>query len=413
LRLKNHWKILIFLFMVTVLNYMDRQTLSVSSPIIQKEFGLNNEQLGLLFSAFYMSYAVSVALVGELIDRLSIRSAFVWIVTWWSVATMITAFSRSFWHLFGFRLLLGIGEAGLWPATAKLVSVTMRPQEKTLANSFYMAGGSLGLVIVQPLMIGLSLTFGWRMGFVVIGALSALWILAWLLWFTPAKEVELHRVAPVEVASGGTWISLLKTTRFWGFLLASFCGNTCLYFLINWLPSFLVQDRHFGFNLRLGGVLLIPFLGLDAGYLVSGFTVLSLSKKYPVLKVRRWILASAALLMVFALVCTPFASSDVLLVLVLFGTTFGMAVWNSNYLSGVEELSNVKPAAVAGVIGSVGALGGAITLWLIGFVSQLAGSFKPVFFLNAVLIVAGSIGILATETSKGPEGVVPKESGIG
>ena len=108
MRVKNHWKILIFLFLVTVLNYMDRQTLSVSSPLIQKEFSLDNERLGLLFSGFYISYAISVALIGELIDRISIRHAFFWIVTWWSAVTMLTAFSKGFWYLFGFRMLLGI-----------------------------------------------------------------------------------------------------------------------------------------------------------------------------------------------------------------------------------------------------------------------------------------------------------------
>lgn len=397
MKIQNHWKILMFLFLVTVLNYMDRQTLSVSSPLIQKEFHLDNEQLGLLFSGFYISYAVSVALIGELIDRMSIRSAFVWIVAWWSVATMITAFSKSFWYLFGFRMLLGFGEAGLWPATAKLVSVSMQAQEKTLANSFYMAGGSLGLVIVQPLMIGLSLAFGWRAGFVVIGALSILWIIAWLLWFKPTTEIELHRVKPVEKPSGANWRSLITTRRFWGLMLASFCGNTCLYFLMNWLPSFLVQDRHFAFNMKLGGVILIPFLGLDCGYMFSGFAVLGLSRRFPVLAVRRWVLALAGVLMAFALVCTPFTHSEITLVTVLFGTTFGMAVWNSNYLSGVEELSYAKPAAVAGVIGSIGAVGGAISQWLIGLVSQLAGNFSPVFFMVAVLIIAGSLGILLTE----------------
>jgi len=201
----------------------------------------------------------------------------------------------------------------------------------------------------------------------------------------------------VKEALGGDWTSLLRRKRFWGFMLASFCGNTCLYFLMNWLPSFLVQDRHFTFNLRLGGVMLVPFIGLDTGYMFSGFAVLRLAKTYPVLVVRRWALGLAAVLVGCALAYTPFTRSETMLVGVLFGTTFGMAVWNSNYLSGVEELSNVKPAAVAGVIGSVGALGGAISLWLIGLVSQLSGNFKSVFIMIGLLIVVGSFGILLTE----------------
>jgi predicted MFS family arabinose efflux permease len=394
--LKAHWKVLLFLFLATVLNYMDRQTLSVSSPLIQKEFSLSNEQLGLLFSAFFISYAVSVALIGEFIDRLSIRTAFICVVSWWSVATMLTAFSRNFWYLFGFRLLLGIGEAGLWPATARLVSLYMEAKDRTLANSFYMAGGSLGLVLIQPLMIWLSLAHGWRVGFFIIGALSSFWLLAWVLWFKPPAKSPVEVTGNVQ-ATPASWLPIVRSARFWGFMLASFCGNTTLYFLMNWLPTFLIQDRHFAYNLKLGGVILIPFLGLDAGYMISGFTVLRLSKSRPVLQVRRWAIGIAAVLTAAALIYTPFSKSQVVAVGALFATTFGMAVWNSNYLSGVEEISSAKPAAVAGVIGSIGAVGGAISLWLIGLLSELPGGFKSVFVMIGILILVGSLGILLTE----------------
>ncbi len=393
-----HGKILAFLFFATVLNYMDRQTLSAASPLIQKEFALSNEQLGLLFSAFYISYAVSVALIGEFIDRISIRTAFICVVTWWSVATMLTASSSTFWHLFGFRVLLGIGEAGLWPATARLVSLTMDANKKTLANSFYMAGGSFGLVIVQPLMIWLALDHGWRTGFFIIGGLSSFWLIAWVLWFRPpASEAAAAQAASTDRIGSMNWGPIVASRRFWGFMLASFCGNTCFYFLINWLPTFLIQDRHFNFDLKLGGVILIPYLGLDAGYMVSGFGVLYLALRRPVLQVRRWAIGIAALVMAAGLISTPFAESDALLVALLFITTFGMAVWNSNYLSGVQEISASKPAAVAGVVGSVGALGGAISLWLIGLMSQLPGGFTSVFIMIGGLIVVGSLGILLTE----------------
>ena len=395
--LKAHWKILLFLFLATVLNYMDRQTLSVSSPLIQKEFSLSNQQLGLLFSAFFISYAVSVALIGEFIDRLSIRTAFICVVSWWSIATMLTAFSKNFWYLFGFRMLLGIGEAGLWPATARLVSLYMEAKDRTLANSFYMAGGSLGLVLIQPLMIWLSLAHGWRVGFFIIGGLSSFWLLAWVLWFKPPAKPLVDETRDVESAAATSWYPIVRSARFWGFMLASFCGNTTLYFLMNWLPTFLIQDRHFVYNLKLGGVILIPFLGLDAGYMVSGFTVLRLSRNRPVLQVRRWALGLAAVLTASALIYTPFTQSQVVAVIALFATTFGMAVWNSNYLTGVEEISSVKPAAVAGVIGSIGAVGGAISLWLIGLMSELPGGFKSVFIMIGLLILVGSLGILLTE----------------
>ena len=167
----QRWYICAFIFSATVLNYMDRQTLGIVAPLVQKEFNLDNTQLGLLFSAFYVTYGISVALIGEVIDRISIRVSYAAVVAWWSIATGLTALSAAFWQLFGFRMLLGVGEAGNWPATARLVSMYIPRNERTLANSIYMGGGSLGLVIVQPLLMWLSLQYGWRAGFVVIGGL--------------------------------------------------------------------------------------------------------------------------------------------------------------------------------------------------------------------------------------------------
>lgn len=405
---RHQWYICGFIFFATVLNYMNRQTLSIAGPLIEKEFHLNNSQLGLLFSAFYVTYGFSVAVIGEIFDRVSIRIAFAAAVVWWSVATMLTSVAHTFLDLIGFRMLLGIGESGNWPATARLVSMYLAPGERTLANSLYMGGGSLGLVIVQPLLIWLSLQYGWRVGFLVIGSLSVVWVVAWLAYFKPSNLAGLRRYDDLQRgAEVASWRAVLGLPRFWGLMVASLFGNTCLYFLMNWLPTFLVQDRKFSFNLTLGGVVLIPFLGLDLGYLLSGFVVLRLSRrKIPVLRARRLVFFSAASIMSVSVTLTPFAHSDALVVILLFLTTLGMAGWNSNYLCFVEELSERKVSAVAGVVGSIGAFGGAVSLWLAGWISQSFGSFTPVFALVGLMIWLGSFGIVFTPEPRPTESFV-------
>ena len=392
---RQRWYICAFVFSATVLNYMDRQTLGIVAPLVQKEFNLDNAQLGLLFSAFYVTYGISVALIGEVIDRVSIRVSFAAVVAWWSLATGLTALSSTFWQLFGFRMLLGVGEAGNWPAAARLVSMYIPRNERTLANSIYMGGGSLGLVIVQPLLMWLSLQYGWRAGFVIIGGLSIFWIIAWLWWFRPANIQHLQRHDTSSKQQRGSWSDVIRLPRFWGLLVASFFGNACLYFLMNWLPTYLVQDRNFQFNMTLGGVIVVPFIGLDLGYIASGFLVLRLSRRgMSVLAARRRVVIAATLLMSVSMALTPLVNSDVISLLLLFGATVGMAGWNSNYLCFVQELSPRKVSAVAGVIGSAGAFAGAITLWLFGVVSQMAGSFTPVFMIVAGMIGLASAGIL-------------------
>jgi MFS family permease len=166
---------------------------------------------------------------------------------------------------------------------------------------------------------------------------------------------------------------------------------------MNWLPTFLVQDRHFKFGMKLGGIVALPFVGLDLGYLFSGFVVLKLAKsKWPTLFVRRFVLIAAATLMGVSMMSIPYAKTDALVVAILIAATFGMAAWNCNYLCFVEELSPSKVSAVAGVVGGAGAFGGALFLWLIGLISEIYGSFTLVFLLVGVMIWLASAGLLFT-----------------
>jgi ACS family hexuronate transporter-like MFS transporter len=415
----SRWHVCVFVFFATVLNYMDRQTLSVVAPLIQEEFRLDNAQLGALFSAFFVSYGIAVALIGELIDRVSIRIAFAAAVAWWSLSTSLTGLARSFGQLLGFRLSLGLGEAANWPITARLVSMYLPPRERTLANSIYMGGGSLGLVIVGPLLVWMSVKYGWRTGFLAIGCFSILWLIAWLWWFRPrnTQTLERHDTA-AERGSAATWREVVRLPRFWGLVVASICGNTCIYFLMNWLPSFLAQDRGIRFGMKLGTVIIFPFLGLDLGYVVSGFGILALGRRgWTVLKARRVLLLLSATVMSVSMVAVPGAGTNIATAALLFAGAFGMAGWNSNYLCFVEELSPRKAAAVAGVVGSAGAFAGAASLWGIGLISKLAGNFTPVFFMVAGLIWIASAGILLTREPRRsdppPLGDQPAAAGAG
>jgi MFS family permease len=400
-----------FVFFATVLNYMDRQTLGIVAPVVQKEFHLDNAELGLLFSAFYVTYGCSVALIGELIDRIAVRLGFALILTWWSLATIFTGFSRTFTQLFGFRMALGAGEAGLWPGTARLMAMYLPAHERTLGNSIYMGGGSLGLILVQPIVVWLALRYGWRSGFIVIGSLSAIWIAAWLWWFRPGNVAGLRRYDEAAAKEGPvSWKAVIQIPRFWGLLVASLFGNTCLYFLMNWIPTFLVQDRRFVFNMTLGGVLILPYLGLDIGYLASGVFVLRSARRgAAVIRVRRIVLIGSATLMAASMICVPLVRSNALSLFFLFTAAFGMAGWNSNYLCFVEEVSARKVSAVSGVVGSAGAFAGALSLWLVGVISEAAGSFTPIFMVIGGMIWLASLGILLTAepgTYTLPHGVV-------
>jgi ACS family hexuronate transporter-like MFS transporter len=265
----------------------------------------------------------------------------------------------------------------------------------------------------------MSVKYGWRTGFLAIGCFSILWLIAWLWWFRPRniQTLERHDTA-AERGSAATWREVVRLPRFWGLVVASICGNTCIYFLMNWLPSFLAQDRGIRFGMKLGTVIIFPFLGLDLGYVVSGFGILALGRRgWTVLKARRVLLLLSATVMSVSMVAVPGAGTNIATAALLFAGAFGMAGWNSNYLCFVEELSPRKAAAVAGVVGSAGAFAGAASLWGIGLISKLAGNFTPVFFMVAGLIWIASAGILLTREPRRsdppPLGDQPAAAGAG
>src|SRR5215469_2455166 len=165
------WAVAVLLFMATVLNYMDRQTLSMAAPLIQRELALDNAKFGLLASAFFFTYGAMMGISGWILDRVSIRWGYAATVLVWSLAGTLTGAAANFTQLFSCRLILGIGEAANWPAALRVISRVVPPEKRSLMNGFFNSGASVGAVITPPLMVFLSIRAGWRFAFVVIGIL--------------------------------------------------------------------------------------------------------------------------------------------------------------------------------------------------------------------------------------------------
>lgn len=175
------WAVAALLFLVTVLNYMDRQTLSMAAPLVQKELHLDNARFGLLASAFFFTYGAMQGVTGLILDRVSIRWGYPICVLVWSMAGALTGASANFSQLFACRLLLGVGEAANWPAALRVVSRILPPDKRSFGNGLFNSGASIGAVITPPLMVYLSMRSGWRFAFVVIGISGLFWVIAWLV----------------------------------------------------------------------------------------------------------------------------------------------------------------------------------------------------------------------------------------
>ncbi len=181
------WWIIALIFCASVLNYFDRQALSILAPTIQKDLKLTDEDYASVLNWFLIAYTTASLLSGKLVDKFGVRVSLALFVGWWSIANILTGFARSVTSLGAFRFLLGLGEAGNWTAAPKAVSEWFPAKERGLAVGIYTLGATVGATIAPILIVGLASWHSWQAAFVVTGAAGLLWLIPWLwLYRRPA-----------------------------------------------------------------------------------------------------------------------------------------------------------------------------------------------------------------------------------
>ncbi len=427
-RTRVRWSMVLMAFLATTINYIDRANLSVAAPYIQKEFGLSPSAVGLVLGAFFWTYAAFQMPSGWFVDKVGARIAYSVAVVWWSLFTAACAGARGFGSLFGFRLLLGAGEAPAYPCNAKVVSEWFPKSERAFATSIFDSGARVGTALSLPIVTAIIGAFGWRTSFVVTGLLGFAWTAVWLKlykqprvhpWVSPAELAHIEGgqgaapVAGVAAAPGASeppdrWLDLFRHRTIWGMMLGFFCFNFVIYFFITWFPTYLVKER--GFTLiKLGFYGMIPALvAVPAGYL-GGLTSdrllrsglsLTWARKIPL--VGGMTVSSAIALAVLA----PTAGwALALLALSYSGLTFaGASVWSLpadvapsprfvGSIGGIQNFaSNLAGIAIASFVGvMLGRTGGFLIPLLVAGGFSLLGAFS-------YLVIVPDIGPLARKT---------------
>jgi ACS family hexuronate transporter-like MFS transporter len=409
----SKWGLCLLLFLATTLNYLDRQTLSILAPTLQDEMHLDNEALGWLFSVFYYAYTFSQFAVGFLLDRAHLRWAFGLAVLAWSLVSALTGLASGFAGLLICRLFLGVTESPNWPAAIRIVSRALPPAERSLGNGIFTSGTSVGALIAPGLILGIASEIpqispgatGWRWAFVLVGALGLLWLVAWL-FFT--RRAELAHVwqdsTPGRSANhGGAFLGvkdLVRSQQFWTTWMVAILVNPCLYFNLNWLPTYLKQERGLSSSQELGWVLTAIYVGLDLGYLISGVAVLGLAKHgRSVQGARRSVfLVATALVSLSAVVPTLGSRAEAVAALVV--VNFGMGLWIAIYLTMAQEVSRTQVSTAAGLLGGSGSLVGALAMWAVGKVTQETASFA--LPLTGVAVAVGLAALAGWVVSGAP-----------
>lgn len=262
---KTRWLMISLAFWATVINYLDRQSLSVAAPVLREQFHMSNEVYSRVVFAFLLAYTVANGISGPLIDRLGTKVGYALCIGWWSIASILHAFATGPITLGLGRLLLGIGEAGNWPAAIKLVAEWFPEKERALACGIFNSGSSVGAIIAPPLVAWILLTWGWPAAFVTTGVTGLVWLCVWWpIYETPVSAVKEPETVKVPVAK------LVRHKFVWSLMIAKIFFDSAWYFYIFWFPEYLKHARDFSMA-SIGKYGWIPFLVAGSGNLLGGW----------------------------------------------------------------------------------------------------------------------------------------------
>jgi len=414
------WYIASLLFASSVINYIDRQTLSIVAPVLTKELHLSEIDYSNILQAFLIAYTVMYLVSGWITDRWGTRLALASFMTWWSAANALHAAARSALQLGVFRFLLGAGESGNFMAATKAASEWYPPKERAFVNGLVNAGASVGAIVAAPLVVWLTMRLGWRNAFLITGSLGFVWLAAWLFFYhlpekhprITAQELALLRGPAVPAgkqAARAKWADLLRWPQTWGLLLSRFVSDPVWWFYLFWLPKYLVEQR--GFTLAEIGLLAwMPYLAADLGAVAGGLASGYLIKRgWPVLKARRTTMLPCALLMPVSPIIA-FSPSNRLVMMLICLVTFSHMAWKTNLMTMTNDIFPTRMVgSVAGVVAFGSGLGAAVFTNIAGKIISLGsyslifiimGFMHPAAFLLVQLLVRGELRVEAQKPAE-------------
>jgi len=406
------WWIGGLLFASTVINYIDRQTLSLLAPYLKLEYHWTNSDYANIAIAFRVAYSIGQTVFGRLMDRVGTRRGLTLTVLGYSLVSMLTSLANGFYGFAAFRFLLGAGESANWPAATKAVSEWFPKRERALATAFFDSGSSLGGAVAPFIVVWIYLRWGWRPAFMVPGALGFLWLIVWRWLYYPPEmhirisEAELRMIVADKgesgTAQGGEirrgWGDLLRLPQAWGTIIAKAFTDPVFFFITEWFPIYLVAK---GIELKSGLIAVwIPFIAADVGSFFAGFLSGYLLK-------RGWSLGAARKVPIIyggigmtLLIPTIFTTN-----LYVIASLFAIVTFT---YAGFTTMANVLPsdlflrqsvASVSGLSGTGAGIGTIVAFKLIGYFSdarQATGthSFDPIVILAGLVPLVGMILVL-------------------
>jgi MFS transporter, ACS family, D-galactonate transporter len=383
--MKTRWRLIALLVLAAAINYIDRGSLSVAAPVLAKDFSLSPTQMGLLLSAFFWSYAGFMVLAGWLADRYAISLVLGVGYFVWSLATLGTGFASTLHMLLLLRCLLGLGESVAYPVCSRVITERFPIHQRGLPNAMIDAGVKVGPavgILVGGLLVA---WFGWRTMFIVLGFGGMLWLLPWSLW-APGGGREIQKTPE----RGPSILQICRRRDAWGTFVGNFCCNYAYYFLLTWLPSYFVMERHVSLS-KMAILASLPFWGSASTSLLGGWIS------------DRWITAGATPTLarktfvvsgfVFATLMFPAAIvSDLRLsVAFLVAAYLAFGLVSSNHWAITQTLAGpLASGKWTGLQNGIANLAGIVAPFATGLIISRTGSFHLAFLSSAIILLMGA-----------------------
>ncbi|WP_321995547.1 MFS transporter [Draconibacterium orientale] len=384
---RRRWFIVFIIFTITVFSYVDRQVVSILKPILKEEFSLDDNGYALIINVFTICYALMYPVSGWLVDKFGARKIMFWGVITWSFSSIGSGLVSSLFPFAFFRSVLGLAEPTTYPAQIKVITKWFSGKLRATANSISVAGGTVGSVIAPPLIASIVLTFSWHAAFIIPGIVGLFVAMIWLLFYRePPKGYVTDTVGACTNEEAGpafTWGQLWGRKSLWGIILIRFITDPVWYFILFWLPGFLMEESGLSLS-QLGMVGWIPFLAASLGGIASSAWSDSMVRKgKPALRSRKLMLSYVAFLAPVILIPD---SLGVAVTIIKFSVLAAVALsWiytESVLIAETFPINNV--ASVLGIAGGFGAAGAVIFNYFIGQYMASVGT-GWIFMVMAVL----------------------------
>ena len=408
---RYRWRICAVLFMATTINYIDRNVFSftmlditfqhemldipLSQPLTDKDMAAFREKMSFLDAIFKYCYAFGFLLAGYMIDKIGVRRGYALSIGGWSLAAVLHGLVSSVPGMAMARGLLGVGEAGNFPAAIKTVSEWFPRKERSFATGVFNAGCNVGIIITALCVPFIILHFGWRASFIFTGAVGVFVLFWWLaVYRTPEEHPKLSAAelafirqdGPSDTVHTVRWRELVKYRATWAFAIPKFMTDAIWWFYLTWLPTFFNSNPAFDTKLNLkeiGIPFLVIYLVSDGGSIFFGWLATKfIGMGWSVNKARKVTMLICALCVVPIVFASMTSSINLAIGLIALATAAHQG-WSANLFTTVsDQFPRRAVGSVVGIGGLMGGLGGALLAGNVGFVIN-TGGYVPLFIIAA------------------------------